>query len=257
MGYLSQKKRQTRENIFFWTTAVILALFTARNFADAKDYAGFFNLFHLYCLSGVLMFGALWRRKYRAVLFFGLLLLINFTVLSSSTNIFLSDDFNGKQALTFAFVPEGKPLLGSADANVISAGSVIINHHYTAPYVVLNYTTPITLVMVDFRQAQDDEYPIIFGNLRDFMLTQDNPVIIFGEFGIPSWNKSFKQFMKISGLSVKNRLLFTKNSPYNIFSTPSFYVLGFKEMGISDICIEEKDGKKIVRINGSFNPDNS
>ena len=55
--------------------------------------------------------------------------------------------------------------------------------------------------------------------------------------------------------ALSDTLLFTQNSPYNIFSMPGFYVLGFREMGVNNIFVDQKDGKRIVRILISFNPE--
>ena len=249
MGYLSQKKHQTRENIFLYTTAAALTALTAKSFADPGFSFGFFNLFHLYCLAGLLLVYALWVKKYKPALFFGVLLLINYTTLSAAGNIFLSDAFNGRESLTLVFAPN-KDFVETAEENKIAAGSLILAHRHIAPYTVINQDNPLTLVRVDFRQAQDSEYPLIFKHLHEFLLKQDNPVILFGEFGVPAWHRLFKQFLDDSGLTIKNHLLFTQGSKFNIFSMPGFYVLGFHEMGISSI---KRNGKEII-VKTSFNP---
>lgn len=255
MGYLSQKKHQARENIIFLTAAAIVILLTAGSFANPGFCFGFFNLFHLFCLSGLLFLYALWRRKYKFILFFALAWLINYTTLSSSANIFLSDKFDGSRRLELEFTPGQELAALFKQEDIAASGSLIIAGKYTASYVVVGRDEPLTIIQVEFVKIPDNEYPLIFKHLSDFILRQDTPVIVFGEFGIPAWNRSFKQFLDISGLSVKNRLLFTQNSPYNIFSVPGFYVLGFREMGVNDIFVSQKDEKPFVRILASFNPE--
>ena len=255
MGYLSQKKHQARENLFFLTTAAIIILLTAGSFADPGFCFGFFNLFHLYCLSGLLFLYALWRRKYKFIVFFALAWMVNYTTLSSAVNIFLSDEFNGKRQLKLEFAPRQELVSLFDKEDISAAGSLIIAKKYLASYAVVGQNEPLTLIQVDFYKVPSQEYPLIFKQLSDFISRQDTPVIIFGEFGIPAWSRSFKQFMNMSELSVKNKLLFTQNSSYNIFSMPGFYVLGFREMGVNNIFVDQKDGKRIVRILISFNPE--
>lgn len=253
MGYLSQKKQQQRENIFCLVMMAVLTLLTAGSFAAPGFRIVFFNLFHLYCLSGMLFVYALWRQRYKTALFFTGVLLISYTILSSTTNLFLSDHFKGKLSLEFSFDDDRTLTQDFASSDILASGSVIFNRH-TASYIVIRRPAPLTLMRVDFRKAAKNDYPQIFKQLSDFILTQDNPVIVFGEFGVPAWSKPFKHFLEVSGLTVKNRLLFTNGPSYNIFSTPGFYVLGFQDMGINDIVVRRKDSKTTVLIKASFNP---
>lgn len=255
MGYLRQKKHQARENIFLFFMAIVITGLTAGSFANAGFCYGFFNLFHLYCLSGLLFIYALLVKKYKISLFFALIFLINYTSLSASGNIFLSDHFEGREHLDLTFDVR-QNLSDSLDKDQLSAaGSLIVAHRYVAPYVIIGKQKPLTLVRVDFRGANKEEYPLIFEHLHEFILKQDNPVIIFGEFGLPVWSKAFKHFLDATGLAVKNRLIFTKGAKYNIFTTPGFYVLGFPEMGISELSLRESNNQKIIKTTVSFNPE--
>ena len=41
------------------------------------------------------------------------------------------------------------------------------------------------------------------GYVNNFVASQDDPVIIFGDFGIPAWAPAFGRFLDSSGLEVK------------------------------------------------------
>ena len=252
MGYLSQKKHQARENIFLYFMAFFLALLSCFALIKPDFSFAFFNLFHLYCVSVVFFIYALFVKKYTQTFLFLFSLILSYTLLSSSGNIFFSDCFKGKNSLTLYFEDDAAPLGKFSQDSVLSSGTVLLAHRYTAPYTVINEGTPITLLRVNFKGAPVDDYPLIFKHLYDFLLTQDNPVIIFGEFGIPVWTKTFKKFLSLSGLFVKNRFVFTEGSSFNIFSTPQFYILGFKDLGISHLTQKNIKGHPFVSFDVSF-----
>ena len=88
----------------------------------------------------------------------------------------------------------------------------------------------------------------ILKKLKTFIIKQDTPVILYGDFGAPLWDRYLRKFIVQTRLSVKNRLLFTHGNPYNIFSTPSFYVLGFNDMGIDNIDMGSMQGSNILDL---------
>ena len=71
--------------------------------------------------------------------------------------------------------------------------------------------------------------------LKDFIVNLDTPVVVFGKFGIPTWDRLFIKFLRESKLKVKNRFIFTGNSFIRFIKNPGFYVLGFEEMGVNNI----------------------
>ena len=255
MGYLRQKKQQKRENIFLAAMMVMLAALTALSFTEHGIDCKYFNLFHLFCLASVLMIYSLWRKKFKSVLVFAFLLLISYTSLAAYANIFLSDKFEGQQILELSFNKKQKLSDTLDKENIKAAGTIILAQHYKASYAVVEHNTPITLIQVDFSNASLSDYPLIFRHLNEFIAQNDNPVIIFGEFGIPAWSKSFKNFIETSNLSVKNRLLFNPDMAFDIFSIPGFYVLGFKEMGIIDLDVVNANNTKNIKFLVSFNPE--
>ena len=254
MGYLSQKKHQARENIFLYVTAFFLMILSCLALIKPDLFYTGFNLFHLYCLSLVFLIYAAFVKKYFQTFVFFLCFILNYTLLSASGNIFFSDTFQGQNNLTLYFSKNDTvPPANFAQEDILSSGTVLLSHNYRAPYTIIDVAgKPLTLLKVDFRNPVPSDYDSVFKNLNDFLLTQDNPVIIFGEFGLPIWARPFKTFLDISGLQVKNRLVFTKGSPFNIFTTPSFYILGFRDMGLSSIKISNNPISSTVSGDVSF-----
>ena len=253
MGYLSQKKQQVRENIFLSTMTFVLfcvtLLFMFYSVANSK----FFNFFHVYCLSGLLFFYSLLIKRFGYATLFAFILAINYVVLTVSGNIFLSNTFKGNTQCELTFASQHLLSDSFKNEKIISSGSLIIAKKYFSPYVILDKKEPIVFIRVDFRGAKREEYPLIFRHLHDFIVKQDSPVIIFGEFGIPVWEASFRDFLNKAELTIKNKMIFTEGSRFNIFTLPSFYVLGFREMGVNAIHIQDVNGEKIIKTNISFN----
>lgn len=252
MGYLSQKKHQIRENIFLYTSAFIfggLGIFSVM-FPGFK--VGFFNLFHLYLLSFIFTIYSVWVKKYKPAIIFCFIFIVSYTTLGSSVNLFIPDKFIGNSNVELKFIPNTS-LSKEFIPDNLSSGAVVLANEFIVPYVIINKGSPLTIIRVDLRQASHKQYPLIFEHLHQFIVRQDNPVIIYGEFGIPAWSKVFKQFLSSSGLSVKNSLIFTQSSRYNIFTTPGFYILGFHDMGVSDVRISNLNGHKVISAQASFN----
>lgn len=253
MGYLHQKKQEFRKNLFFQSSALIVAVLTVFFLVFPHFGLPFFNIFHLYCLSFVLFCCALLAKKFKIAVVFMATSIVSYTSLSTHCNIFLSDSFKGTNSITLNFAST-YPLISDLSAeNVISSGSLIIANKFLASYVVLNEEKPLTVVRVNFRNASRASYKNIFKHLREFIIKQDTPVIIFGDFGLPAWDPLFRRFLNKTDLNVKNRLLFTKSSSFNIFTLPSFYILGFSDMGIDDITVEKlSKGHKLIKAVVSF-----
>ncbi len=69
--------------------------------------------------------------------------------------------------------------------------------------------------------------------LSDFVSKQDNPVVVFGNFGMSAWNYKMNSFITKNNLEVKNALL---DNLRNIFIPPHFYILGSeKALLVGDI----------------------
>lgn len=257
MGYLSQKKHETRKNVFLYGVLVLTALLSVVSLWMPGFKIFFFNLFHLYILSFIMIGYSLLIGRYKTALIFVVMFLVDYTQLSSSVNLFSSDKYSGSKNVELVFASE-TDFSKSFSESKKSSGVLILAKDYLAPYVKASFDgSLVTFIRVDFRGANGKQYRKIFKHLRQFVIKQDNPVIIFGEFGTPAWSRPFRRFLNKTGLGVKNKLIFTAGAKYNILTTPSYYVLGFQEMGVSDISIEETDKSKLIKTRISFNPINS
>ena len=249
MGYLSQKKSQNRKSLFFKASSIIVILWSLLLVYNPDIVICRLNLFHLYLLSFLLLILSLCARNFKSSAIFLLSLIICFTNLSSACDIFLSDSFSGKTSLSFNYSDQSPRI--NLTSTTTSSGTIILADKHHAFYTTT--PQPLTLIQVNLQSAKPEEYPLIFKHLHQFIVLQDNPVIVFGDFGIPAWHKPFRKFLSKSGLSVKNKLLFSREA-YNIFSNPTFYILGFREMGISDISVDDSSDHQSISATVSFNP---
>ena len=248
MGYLSQKKSQIRQGVFFTSASFLLALATLAALIMNNFGASFFNLFHLYLLSFILCIVALICKKFKVAVFFLGMFLINYIHLSAYANIFLPTMAeNGKKIdLTYQ---KNSILRDQLDGNIKQSGVVVLSQNNVAQYVVTN--DDLTIVLIDWDNMTNRDFKQNMLNLHKFIVKQNTKAVVFGDFGRPVWNRTFAKFLENSGLKVKNRLIFTKNSRFNIFTYPTFYVLGFENSGISRMSIGKK---KNIDIQISFNP---
>ena len=251
MGYLSQKKHQIRENIFLYVMALLFAGLSIFSISCPGFKIVFFNLFHLYLFSFALMVYALIVKKYKPAIIFCLVFIISYATLSSSVNLFISDKFQGVNNINLVYDSK-KSLAEEFSKGIVSSGAIILADKFISPYVTIDKNSPVTIIRVNLNDAKYEQYPVIFKHLRQFIIKQDNPVILFGDFGVPSWNRYLRKFIIQTRLIVKNNLLFTKNNSYNFLSSPSFYILGFNDMGVENIEIKNTNGQQTIDFDVSF-----
>lgn len=65
-----------------------------------------------------------------------------------------------------------------------------------------------------------------------FISAEDDPVIVFGNFGMPAWDRLFTKFLADSGLEVKNTLF---ADVLGVFTPPTEYVIGYRNLEFSGI----------------------
>lgn len=79
---------------------------------------------------------------------------------------------------------------------------------------------------------------------------QDDPVIVVGDFGEPSWSPEMKDFLSATQLKVKNRMILkSRRHRFNPFAVPQFYVLAFDNVGIISLDVERKPERKSPEVN--------
>lgn len=129
---------------------------------------------------------------------------------------------------------------------VIKSGRINFNKKLSASFITFSHQNQdVTLVNLNFENMQPNEQKAVFDNLTEFVLDQDGPVIVIGEFGIPAWSNVFKHFLNITGLEVKNKVILSEGYyTLNVFAVPSFNVLGFKNVGVGNITFLDKKGSR-------------
>lgn len=92
------------------------------------------------------------------------------------------------------------------------------------------------LINLYFARLPISEQSTVFKNLTEFILSQDDPVIVIGDFGLPSWIPVFKKFLNDTALEVKNGIILSEGRHrFNPFTIPTFYILAYRNVGIEDI----------------------
>ncbi len=80
--------------------------------------------------------------------------------------------------------------------------------------------------------------------INAFVAAEDDPVIIFGNFGMTAWSPAFSRFLSDNGLEVKNSLFSLLT---NIILPPTDYVVGYRNLQV-DGC------RKLDRKENNFAP---
>ena len=231
MGYLSQKKRSNREAFFLMFSAYATGTYTVLtlifNIGFLRD-----ALFHIYVLELVFLFYSLLAKKYLYVGIFTLFAIIGYFQISSATPIFFHNRLNNTQTISLLYNFE-KSKLADNKYDVIE-GSITINEHKSFSFlqVLTDKDQPMIIsVELDKESAQkrDNELKI----LADFIREQDVSVVVIGDFGVPAWSAEIREFVEETGLNIKNSVSFSKKDcKFCYLSSPSFYILGFNNVGI-------------------------
>lgn len=286
MSYFSQRKKQERVNFFLNLLLGIIGILTTLSFFDSADNQVINMItswrFHYYIITCLLFIYALLSQYFSHALIALLLLIVNYAVVASTTNIFTNISNNNPENVSVIYQNETRhlaPLIKEAinsDADVIgvnhrkpvyydaqitepyqlvredaaSDNSFILTSlnsqragklHLTANRVasflsVIKGNHSFVFINIDFSNLKTDEEKVVFDNLSEFVLKQDEPVIIIGDFGIPSWSKTFQNFLNKTELEVKNHIIMSDGSSlFDIFTVPSINVLAYRNVGLQNI----------------------
>ena len=256
MGYLAQKKKNARENTFLKWMLFIFTLLALATLLPPKDI--FFKdwLFHIYVINVLVFFYALFIRRFLYCLGFAALLIVNYFQVSMSARIFTNFDSGGEHHISVVYNPEGALEIEASNAIVLRRGHLVLGQKENAPFLAIEKSGHVfTLIRVDLENNNQKERAIALLQLRNFISEQDDPVIVFGDFGLPAWSKEMKAFLEDTNLEVKNRILFVKRgSSHSYFSAPKFYILSFQNVGIKQIEISSpKDNSSYPEITAELN----
>lgn len=139
--------------------------------------------------------------------------------------------------------------------NPLRAGRIHLSPQRTASFLVFeNAGKNFVFINLNFANLSFKEEKNVFDNLAKFILGQDEPVIIIGDFGVPAWSKTFKNFLAKTDLEIKNRIIMTDgNSWFNPFIVPSINVLGYRNLGLKNIDIlSDHKGSHPLRFDLNF-----
>ncbi len=247
MGYFSQRKKHARQKMFMLISLMILALYNFLLLFDSGTEEFFKDLrniqFHAYLYTLFIVLYTIFHRQIAYTLCAILLVFWNYGSLAQSARIFFNQEPAGFNQLDISYKKGEQTYLPlKEEKNIEHKGKLKLSPHLSAAFIDIKQQDKlITLISLDFSKKYEQEFPIAFQNLEKFVLMQNNPVILVGDFGIPSWNILFKTFLNKTSLSVKNRILFTDGKEtFSFWFVPSINVLGFDNVGIKKISMQEK-----------------
>lgn len=243
MGYFSQKKKQKRINIFLATALLVIALLLSVPFFFSAGVFGAWidaYRFQIYVLTFLLLIYSLYYRRSTLILLSIGLLLFNYTVISASANLFTNVKVSGPKKLALSYFEGQKAVpefAASVEGEAQRMGTIHLAPGYDAEFVTFQHGEgALTYVSLNFEHLSNSAASTVFDNLSEFVLSQDNPVILAGNFGIPAWSPIFNRFLYQTNLEVKNRILLTDgNWSFSPFAIPSVNLLAYKNVGIQKI----------------------
>lgn len=126
------------------------------------------------------------------------------------------------------------PSLILSDIPPEQAGKVSFAPNRQASYIAITKNNQKMMVLnIDFSNLKKEEVQTVYKNLEEFVLAQNLPLVIVGDFGMPTWMPAVKNFMINTGLEVKNRVILSDGRQwFNPFTIPSINVLGYKALGL-------------------------
>lgn len=247
MGYFSQRKKHARQNLFMLISLLILSiiyiflLFDTTNntvFKFLRDWQFHFYLYNIFLVLYTIIHK---RCSYALVAIF--LMFLNYGSLAKSARLFFNQEQNGKNQIEISYHKgEQNYKIVSKQEHIEKQGKIDLSPNLGAFFVSFKEQDFLfTIINLDFSKKYASEYKMAFRNLARFVSMQNGPVIIVGDFGIPSWNPIFRKFLNQTDLSVKNRILFTDGkASFRFWFVPSINILGFDNIGIKNISMQGK-----------------
>ena len=245
MSYFSQKKQKIREQHLFTSAIFIFALFSisllfythSQSICNLTDGL----VFYAFIINIMFIAFSIKRKKWKALGFFLTYFFIFYTSITSHANIFINSKINSPKNISIEYTHNNKIDFGD-NTQVAKSGYINLDKETRANfYTIYKYNENITFVSLDLSNVKQAKISHIMNNLTKFVLSENNPIIIIGNFGIPAWNNDFKLFLDKNSLSVKNALLFKDNKlKTDLFITPKLQVLSFDNVGINQLKFKNK-----------------
>lgn len=240
MGYLAQKKKFARESVFLQTMLAVFCLLALSGFLPEGFSAFRTWIFQIYIVNLLVFLYALAIRRFLFSLFFALLLVVNYFQVAASAHIFFNAPVSAEHYIAFDYAPDQPLEAEASNAIILRRGHLVLGRKNVAPFLAMEKSGHVfTLIRVDLERDSSAERKIALQQLRNFISEQDDPVIVFGDFGEPVWSPEMERFLEDTSLEVKNRLLFTgRGSRHKYLSAPGFYVLSFQNAGIDELRVD-------------------
>lgn len=243
MGYFSQRKKRQRENMFLTASLAVICLILLVSFFDGSYpiVAAIDNyLFQIYIFNLFLFLFALFHQKILFSVVALLVLLVSYTNISSAANIFSNTKVEADNEFILTYhkqLPSPKAFADSLGFASSHYGHIQLTPNLGAVFATVSIKDNIfTIVQVDFAKLELAEEELLFKNLADYVLAQDEPVIIFGNFGVPSWSQYFKEFLHQTSLEVKNRIILEDlQHDFSLFNIPSVNLVAYNNVGLAGI----------------------
>ena len=198
--------------------------------------------FHFYLYNLFLVLYTLFHRHLAYMCFAIMLLFCNYGSLAKSALLFFNHEPEGFNQLEVSYHKgEQNYLPTDGKYTITHQGKLELSPHLSAAFAGIENQQDKTIMLInlDFSKKYEAEYQTAFHNLEKFVMAQNGPVVIVGDFGIPSWDILFREFLTDTGLSVKNRILFTDGkSSFRFWFVPSINILGFDNFGIKAVSMK-------------------
>lgn len=198
--------------------------------------------FHFYLYNLFLVLYTLFHRHLAYMCLAIMLLFCNYGSLAKSALLFFNHEPEGFNQLEVSYHKgEQNYLPTNGKYTITHQGKLELSPHLSAAFAGIENQQDKTIMLInlDFSKKYEAEYQTAFHNLEKFVMAQNGPVVIVGDFGIPSWDILFREFLTDTGLSVKNRILFTDGkSSFRFWFVPSINILGFDNFGIKSVSMK-------------------
>lgn len=236
MGYLSQKKKNLRENLFLRVMAVFLSIISLSALLfDVGWLKG--AVFHIYILSLIVWLYSLFVAKFGLSFLFLIIVVVNYFHVASSSPIFFNQKIVSEKVLSIVFSPKKNLKIENEEITVLKKGYLALHGDNFAPFVTVDKQgTVVSLLSVYVDNLSSSDVKKTLKIVGDFILAQDEPLIVVGNFGVSPWEQEMKSFLNKTGLKIKNRLTFSCFwGMLKFWKKPSFLVLGFKNIGVEKV----------------------
>lgn len=281
MGYLRQRKKEERTDLTLKLLLVgLVGLLCASFFGNGEGIFFYLNelRFHYYLITLVVIIYCVYNRFVGYSILYIIFAIFCFVSMGYSSQILFNDTKNGEDKFSIFYINSvnaenyeyisdkakdyhadftainGKRIASSnevsniifTDIETIKEGIIRLSATYNAYFVVVRFDDKeMVFVDVDFSKIKEKEARIVYTNLTEFVKLQENPVIMFGDFGITAWNQIFVSFLNTTGLEVKNRIILTDGKfRFNPFTFPTINVIGYKNLGLDKISFLAKNSNE-------------